>query len=260
MNTEFFTFLITVLTYMLFQDRIRVTEMLGRFGQAYQTAWAWIRDNVGKIVRDEEQITDAWSTHTLIFVATASYMLSLSLGYEQIIRDFAFVPALAHEYWRWISHMFLHANIPVELSPFSVHLLYNMLYLYVFGDNVEEVFEKLKYEGLGVAVNLYLLAYLFWGFIAVAVQATVVGWSSAVSMIGASGAISGVVGAYVVLFPKNRVVYGGRLEMPAIVFVAIFVGSQFLFMQDATAAVAAHLGGFVAGVLTGVLLRRAVNR
>ena len=134
-----------------------------------------------------------------------------------------------------------------------MHLLGNMLYLYIFGDNVEDT----------LGHGRYLLFYIACGVASFAVQ---IGFqpASAVPNLGASGAIAGVLGAYFLLFPRARVVtllplfiFFTTVEIPAVVFLGLWFLLQFvsgtvsLGRAAATGGVAwwAHVGGFVAGVV-----------
>jgi hypothetical protein len=141
--------------------------------------------------------------------------------------------------------MFLHGG--------WMHVLGNMLYLYIFGDNVEDT----------LGHGRYLLFYIACGVASFAVQ---IGFqpASAVPNIGASGAIAGVLGAYFLLFPRARVVtllplfvFFTVVEIPAVVFLGLWFLLQFLSgtvslgREAGTGGVAwwAHVGGFVAGVV-----------
>ncbi|TMB53688.1 MAG: rhomboid family intramembrane serine protease, partial [Deltaproteobacteria bacterium] len=147
--------------------------------------------------------------------------------------------------------MFLHGG--------WLHVLGNMLYLYIFGDNVEDRLGHLR----------YLLFYLLCGCAAGGAQA-LSGPDSNVPMVGASGAIAGVSGAYFLFFPGARVVtlvpiffFLQVIEIPAVVFLLIwFVGQLMLGLaalgtHAAAGGVAfwAHVGGFVAGMVLGPTLR-----
>jgi len=136
-----------------------------------------------------------------------------------------------------------------------MHLLGNMLYLWIFGDNVEDRMGHGK----------FLIFYLVCGIAATLAQV----WLTAESTIpnlGASGAISGVLAAYLVLFPRGRVrvlLAYSIVAMPAIVVIGLWILLQFInsvgsFMQTAeTGGVAymAHIGGFIAGFILTYLLR-----
>jgi membrane associated rhomboid family serine protease len=189
-------------------------------------------------------------------LVVGSYVISLSLGYERTLADYAFIPAFAIETWRWITHIFLHANVPVELAPFSVHLLWNIAFLYWLGDNVEDYLSRIK---LSVGnLNVYAGLFLIWGVVAAAVQAFYVGWGSTVLMVGASGAISGVLGFYLVKFPKNKVWVADKGPIPAFTFLVVWFLSQF-GGGDAGVAYFAHIGGFIAGAVSGILIKAEGN-
>ncbi len=134
--------------------------------------------------------------------------------------------------------MFLHGGI--------AHLLFNMWFLWIFGNNVEEA-----YGTVG-----YLLMYLVAGLGATA--AFVLANPNATEpMIGASGAIAGVLGAYFVLFPRNRVLsllFFFFVQVPAWLYLALWFGLQFVG-QDPGVAWEAHVGGFLVGVALTLVLR-----
>ena len=134
--------------------------------------------------------------------------------------------------------MFLHGGIG--------HLLSNMWFLWIFGNNVEEAY------GTGG----YLLMYLVAG---VGATATFVlaNMNATVPMIGASGAIAGVLGAYLVLFPTHRVLtifIFFFVHVPAGAYLVLWILLQFLY-QEPGVAWEAHVGGFVVGLVLTLLLR-----
>jgi membrane associated rhomboid family serine protease len=142
--------------------------------------------------------------------------------------------------------MFLHGG--------WAHLLGNMWFLFIFGDNVEDCFGHIG----------YLFFYIFAGTVAALAQ-IFAGPSSHIAMIGASGAISGVLGAYFAFYPQARVVtlipmgmVSRVVELPAIYFLGFWFALQFFSGVSSLAATAeeaggvafwAHVGGFVAGLL-----------
>lgn len=141
-----------------------------------------------------------------------------------------------------LSSMFLHGG--------WMHLIGNMWFLHVFGDNLEDVLGRSR----------YLAFYLLTGLGAAAAQG-MISPTSTIPMVGASGAISGILGGYVLLYPRAKVVTGIPIVffihltvLPAFVFVgvwfAIQLGSAF-FLGGAGGGVAwfAHVGGFLAGIL-----------
>jgi membrane associated rhomboid family serine protease len=150
------------------------------------------------------------------------------------------------------SSMFMHGGL--------LHLGGNMLFLWIFGDNVEHRIGRLR----------YLLFYLVAGVIASFAQ-ILVDPTSPIPSLGASGAISGVLGAYLVLFPGNRVtvfLFRFLTQVPAIVAIGMWAAFQFISGIGSVAgtdqaggvAYMAHVGGFVAGVLAGFLVRALLPR
>ena len=157
----------------------------------------------------------------------------------------------------------LHYFGPLFVSMFLhggwMHILSNMWCLYIFGDNVEDTLGHGK----------YLAFYLLCGLAAGAAQVWA-SWGSPYPTIGASGAIAGVMGAYMVLFPSARVltlvplfVFVRLMEIPASLFLGLWIWSQFYSGTLALAQAGrlggiawwAHIGGFLAGiVLLGVFL------
>ncbi|MFQ5599096.1 MAG: rhomboid family intramembrane serine protease [Candidatus Krumholzibacteriia bacterium] len=200
-------------------------------------------------------------TIALIVVNALMFFHELSLGARlgAYFQDVAFIPVQYFEPGNWIADgrsvimsMFLHGG--------WAHLLGNMLYLWIFGDNVED---RLGHAG-------FFLYYLFCGWFATMAHAYT-NTASVVPSIGASGAIAGVLGSYLVMFPRARVLtliplgYFIRItELPALVVLGLwfimqlFNGTMALGAQSAqTAGVAwwAHIGGFAAGLVLGVVFR-----
>lgn len=152
-------------------------------------------------------------------------------------------PHLGGGYWTPLSSMFLHGGL--------MHLLGNMLYLWIFGNNIEDSM------GHGRFVAFYLLV----GLIAAATHVAL-NPASTVPTIGASGAVSGVLGAYLVLFPharvKTLVTFGWFFtfaHLPAWILLIVWITLQFIAQtfapmdpNAAGVAYAAHIGGFAAGV------------
>jgi membrane associated rhomboid family serine protease len=151
-------------------------------------------------------------------------------------------PLVAAPFWTTLfTSMFLHGG--------WMHLGGNMLYLWIFGDNIERSMGALK----------FLIFYLVCGVAASAAH-ILSNLGSAMPAVGASGAISGVLGGYLLLFPRNtvRVVSYGRIaHVPAIIVIGFWIVLQFVngigsvARTDETAGVAymAHIGGFIAGVV-----------
>jgi len=158
-----------------------------------------------------------------------------------------------------------HALLPAPLTVISamfihggwLHLLGNMLYLWIFGDNVED----------RLGHGRYLFFYLTCGVIAALVHAAVF-TQSKVPCVGASGAISGVLVAYLIFFPKARVstlfvifIFIKVVRLPAVLLLGVWIVLQILGgMQSLTAAAGgvawfAHIGGLAAGLLLSLMMR-----
>ncbi len=139
-----------------------------------------------------------------------------------------------------LTAMFIHGSL--------LHLAGNMLFLYVFGNNVEDRVGPFPYLGL----------YLLTGLLATLGHA-VFHWDDAVPVLGASGAVAGVMGAYLVFRPRGRVlslVFWTIVYVPAWVLLGLFFVTQFLTPDAAGVAWVAHAAGMVAGVLLALALAR----
>jgi len=144
-------------------------------------------------------------------------------------------------YFTLITSMFMHGG--------WAHLLGNMLFLWVFGDNIENRIGHIR----------YLIFYLVCGIIASLCHVFLSGSDSLIPSLGASGAISGVLGGYLLLFPSRRVrVIMGRgiTTVPAFVALGIWIVFQVISQlgvlggdQGGGVAYAAHIGGFIAGLV-----------
>jgi len=151
-------------------------------------------------------------------------------------------------YLTLVSSMFMHGD--------WLHLGFNMLYLWIFGDNIEHILGTRRF------IWFYLLTGIIGGLAQVAIEP-----NSWLPMIGASGAISGILGAYLFLLPKNKVrvlfLFVFRFSVPALLLLGVWIALQVVdgLEPEATdqTAYAAHLGGFVAGVLGGVIIRFFTN-
>jgi membrane associated rhomboid family serine protease len=146
-----------------------------------------------------------------------------------------------------VTSMFLHGGL--------MHLLGNMLFLYIFGDNVEDTFGHFA----------YLVFYFVCG-VGSGLLHVVFNWHSALPAIGASGAISGVMGAYLVLFPRHQVLtffFIFLIPVPAVIILGYWFVLQFLAGigqlgggPSGGVAFWAHIGGFVLGVLITLVVRK----
>lgn len=205
-------------------------------------------------------------TIALIVLNVSVYFFQILLGPKaegQFIAAFAFVPE------RLFSTASSHAgSVPVTATLFSsmfmhgglLHLGGNMLYLWIFGNNIEDAMTRTR----------FIVFYLLCGVIAT-VSHALLNPSSPVPLIGASGAVSGILGAYLLLYPRAKVLtlifFGFFVRMVPInaMFVLIFwFVLQFLSALTSAGggggvAWFAHIGGFLAGMaLIGVFKRRSV--
>ena len=190
-------------------------------------------------------------TYALIALNVLFFLVELSGG-DAFIQQWAFVPRRflanpAGDFLTLFSSMFMHAG--------WVHLGGNMLYLWIFGDNVEDRFGSIKFLGF------YLLCGIAATFAQLAFST-----GSNVPNLGASGAIAGVLGAYILMFPQQQVkVLMGRSVIPvsALIVIGAWIVLQFFSGMGSivnaadTGGVAymAHIGGFIAGFVLTYLLR-----
>ena len=189
-------------------------------------------------------------TYALIVLNVLFFLVEMSGG-DAFIMKWAFVPSrfLANPvavFPTLFTSMFMHAG--------WLHLGGNMLYLWIFGDNVEDRFGHLK----------FLIFYLFCGLTATFVQMAF-NPASNVPNLGASGAIARVLGAYILMFPQGmvRVMQGQRvIQVPALIMIGFWIVLQ-LFSGFASLGAAdtggvaymAHIGGFAAGLVLAFLFR-----
>lgn len=194
-------------------------------------------------------------TYALIALNVLFFFVELSGG-EAFIEKWSLVPSRflanpAGDFPTIFTSMFMHAG--------WLHLGGNMLYLWIFGDNVEDNFGHLK----------FIIFYLLCGLAATFAQ-LIFSLNSNVPNLGASGAIAGVLGAYILLFPKGqvRVLQGqGIIPVPALIVIGIWFVLQFFSSigsigNSAQGGVAymAHVGGFIAGLVLSFLFRERSAR
>jgi len=194
--------------------------------------------------------------YTIIFINVCVFFLyGFSGSYKEIVNTFGFIPD-RFSWFTILTSMFLHGGI--------MHLVGNMWYLYLMGDNIEDRWGHVQ----------YLLFYLFSGVIAALFYGMFTsGQARSIPSIGASGAISGVLGAYVVLFPGSRItfwyyifaffrIYSGTFEIFAWFWISFWFIQQLVGMlvnmhNAAVSGIAfgAHVGGFLAGMAIGLLAK-----
>ncbi len=195
-------------------------------------------------------------TYTLIAINVAVFLYQLYLqttgggaAGQELIERFGVVPKMLLEGHPGslvtpITSMFLHGGL--------LHVIGNMWFLHIFGDNVEDHFGKVRY-----------LAFYFVTGIAAAIAQSLISPDSVMPMVGASGAIAGVLGAYVRLYPHARIVtvvpifvFLQFVEIPALFFIVVWFGLQALnawlslgSLEQGGVAFFAHIGGFLVGLL-----------
>lgn len=190
-------------------------------------------------------------TYALIIMNVLFFLAEMSGG-EEFIMKWAFIPSRfssnpAGDAITILSSMFMHAGL--------FHLSTNMLYLWIFGDNVEDELGRFK----------YILLYLFSG-VAAAFSQYFFSPHSNIPNVGASGAIAGILGAYMLYFPSHKVtVLVGQFlsQVSALVVIGMWFLLQFvsslgsLSATQDTGGVAymAHIGGFLAGLTVAVAFR-----
>ena len=211
----------------------------------------------------------AWVTRLLLAANLAVFCLELSQGaaLEPFLYRFGVVPihwmvASPSDFLDW-PRLFLALLTSQFLHGGFLHLGSNMLYLWIFADNVED----------RLGHGRFLLLYLGGG-VASAVVQLLMSPRSSVPMVGASGAIAAVLGAYLLLFPSARIVtlvplwlFWERVELPAFLFLGLWFLLQWVQGLTSLGQVAdvggiafwAHIGGFISGML-GILLLRPRRR
>lgn len=199
----------------------------------------------------------------LLLTNIAVFIYQFTLSESELIRFVYQYGAIAYELTRF-EDIPPEINYPIWITPFTsmfmhgglLHIASNMLYLWIFGDNIEDAFGHIP----------FLLFYFVCGLAAVATQ-VIVDPSSQTPVVGASGAIAGILGAYLVLFPRGRVrvvAFLGFipffLRLPALIVIGLWIFIQLISgyvsllpsaASEAAGGVAyfAHIGGFVAGVV-----------
>jgi membrane associated rhomboid family serine protease len=192
---------------------------------------------------------------TIALILVNAYVFWLELKYgDAFVMQYSVVPEYLltgqQSWFNLISSMFLHGGV--------AHIFGNMLYLYIFGDNLEDNLGRAK----------YLLFYLLCGIAAMVAQIAVAPHSTVPSL-GASGAIAGVLAGYLILFPRNRVrvliFFPFSMTVSAWFVLGLWIVTQLIsgwtsvFHTEANVqggvAYMAHIGGFFAGIVLVFLFR-----
>ena len=200
---------------------------------------------------DSSRRTVPLVTYALVALNVLFFFVELSGG-DAFVGKWAFIPSRfmanpAADFPTLFTSMFMHAG--------WLHLGGNMLYLWIFGDNVEDRFGRLPFT----------IFYLLCGLAATFAQ-LMFSLGSRVPNLGASGAIAGVLGAYILLFPQGRVrvLQGSQVvQMPALMVIGLWIVLQFFSgigsiantAETGGVAYMAHIGGFLAGLVLTFLFR-----
>jgi membrane associated rhomboid family serine protease len=202
-------------------------------------------------------------THSVPFVTIGCIILNIAVFFLQIAYrtgmqtiTYAY-GAIPHDLLTFESHQPIHPALTVFSSMFMhgglFHLGGNMLYLWIFGNNIEDSLGHVR----------FIIFYLFCGIVA-AYSHAITNPNSTIPMIGASGAVSGVLGAYIILFPRANVhtllilgIFITTVKIPALIVIGFWAIIQFLngmiisgLQTAGGVAWFAHLGGFLIGLLT----------
>lgn len=194
----------------------------------------------------------------LIVVNVVVFLFSYFSGsYDQIIGTYGMIPkeiASGNNLQTIFTSMFLHGGF--------LHIISNVWFLWIFGDNIEDLFGRYKflliYFGSGIVASLAHVAF---------------NPTSPVPTIGASGAVAGVLGAYIIKYPKAKVVTIVFLilftivKIPSYIFLGVWIGMQILSATYTTVAQTpvsvaywAHIGGFAIGAVLAMLLRERISK
>ncbi|MDD4661941.1 MAG: rhomboid family intramembrane serine protease [Candidatus Pacebacteria bacterium] len=156
---------------------------------------------------------------------------------DSLISLYGFIPG-EFSFFHILTAMFLHTSI--------FHLLFNMWFLWIFGDNVEGKIGHLK----------FLFFYLFSGIMAALIY-SLFGENLSIPVVGASGAISGVLGAYLILFPKNKLRVFPNFTFPSFLYIILWFLLQLLFVYLGEGGIAyiGHISGFITGLILILFLK-----
>jgi membrane associated rhomboid family serine protease len=191
-----------------------------------------------------------WFTYMIIIINAVFFFFELTGG-DEFILQWALIPSRLIknpliEIPTLFTSMFMHAG--------WLHIAGNMLYLWIFGDNIEERFGHIK----------FLIFYVLCGLVASVTQ-MIFNLNSDIPLLGASGAIAGVLGAYIIMFPLApvKVLLGCLIApIPAVIVIGLWILLQFFYGVGALGSVTeggvaymAHIGGFITGLIFTIFVR-----
>ena len=203
-----------------------------------------------KIIRDSIRVKiTPVVTQTLVAAFFLIYGLYAEKPFmtEQVILLFGFIPALMfnlYAIYRYVTHIFLHLN--------WLHLIFNSAFLWCFGDNVEER------TGRAIYVISFFASGIFAAFCFGMLVITLFPDFAIIPCIGASGAISGIMGMYFMLIPENKIIFLDKYEVDSKYFLAAWFIEQLIYSLTLEQGIAyfAHVSGFILGVIIGYVIKR----
>jgi len=181
-------------------------------------------------------------TISLIVINFVLFTMQIILG-DWFTELFSLTPALAFNgaYWQFFTYMFMHGSI--------MHVALNMFVLMIFGIRIEETLGKMNF------IILYILA----GLGSAGLYMLLTGFGSTVLMLGASGAVFGVLTAYAFLYPKEIIWIFPGIPLPAILAIVLLAGFELfsgLFGLQAGIANFGHLGGIIVGAIFMIIYKQ----
>ena len=203
-------------------------------------------------IGDDNVKGGAYPFFSYLFLAlnVIAFFYTISNGLERAVNEYGANPCAIKsgtEYFDLITSMFMHGGI--------MHLVGNMLFLWIFADNIESTIGNIR----------FLVFYLLGGIVAAFVHIYIASGTGCIPMVGASGAISAVLGAYLVMFPRSRIkllFFIKVFYIPAFLFLGFWIMEQLVSgftsldifgdpKEGSQVAFWAHIGGFVFGLLAG---------
>ena len=206
-------------------------------------------------------------TYFLIGLCIVIFLMELGSGNEKIFYSYGLIPSvlMGHGHPMLLDFYVIPAYLTIFTSMFMhggwMHLIGNMLYMWIFADNIED----------NLGPRNFIIFYLLSG-IGAAMAQVLMDTHSQVPMIGASGAIGGVLGAYLINHPNAKVLvlipfgfFSQLIKIKALYvlgfwFILQFINSNMMSSQGGGVAYAAHIGGFVSGMILILFFNKKIKR
>ena len=184
-------------------------------------------------------------TTCLIIINFALFTMQMFLG-DWFTKLFSLTPALAFNgaYWQFFTYMFMHGGV--------MHIGFNMFVLFIFGVRVEET----------LGMKNYILMYILAGLGSAGLYMLLTGFNSTILMLGASGAVFGVLACYAIMYPRDMIWIFPGIPLPAIAAIVILAVVELfsgLFGLQAGIANFGHLGGIIVGAVF-MLIYKQLNK